>query len=214
MGRAQGQRLGGLRFRGGGLRFRGGAGPDGRAVRSGRRVAPHAGVGMEVEQRRAPGVAVLVQDEQRPLGRRARVLQQDDLLPDQFGVGLVQPAVDADRAGAGDAALEAVAEDPLQVDVGSGIAHVAGELRPAVQRRIAVEAAVRRVVVVAFDPSREPAVEGGEAGAFRRAEQGQEFGSNTAKPAFYLALPAGSYGRAWIKLVPSWAQTTARCLLR
>ncbi len=126
----------------------GGLGPGGslRLVRNGRPTASRAGVDLQIDQGRLAGFAVLVQDRQGPPGGRVGLDHQGDLLAGQAGHGLVLEAPQVDRAGAADAAHEAVAEDPPQVDVGSGIAHVVTDPCQAVQRRFAVEAAVGRMV--------------------------------------------------------------------
>ncbi|MYD93122.1 MAG: hypothetical protein F4Y02_05400 [Chloroflexi bacterium] len=63
--------------------------------------------------------------------------------------------------------------------------------RPAVQRRVAAEAAVGRVVVIAFDPGPHLAVQGVQAGTSRRAEQRPEFDPDPAEPALEFPLPSG-----------------------
>ena len=109
----------------------------------------------------------------RPAGARG-IEAQRDLLPDQRRLDLVDDTLEADRAVLMHLAFGLEQEQIVQVQGGLGEAHLLGALRPALQGRFPVEPVMRRLVVLAFDPAPEAAIEGFQALGVGRAEAAQQ----------------------------------------
>ena len=120
--------------------------------------------------------------------RRGRVLQQGHLLPDQRGVDFVEDRVQADCAILVHPALVAEAEELVEIQVRVGAAHVFRRQGPLVQRRAPVQAAVRALVVLAFQPRAPLGVERGQRTRVGLLQVRQELGPDGAEEAFDLAL--------------------------
>ena len=151
-----------------------------------------AGVGVGVEQGGLAGLLAVVQDRDGSVAGDGGVVQQDDVLADERGVDLVQGALEADGAVLADTALEAVAEERVEIGVGADEADAGGGAGPGVERGFAVEAAVGAEMVLAFAPGGPAGVEGVEAAGVVLAEQGQELHAHGAEEALDLAAVQGS----------------------
>ena len=178
------QRRGG-RFGGGVLGFVGTVG-QARAL--------DAGVGVGVEQGGLASGLASVQDRNGTVAGDGGIVQQDDVLADERGVDLVEGALEADGAVLADAALEAVAEERVEIGVGADKADAGGGAGPGIERGFAVEAAVGAEMVLAFAPGGPAGVEGVEAAGVVLAEQGQELHADGAEEAFDLAASGGLVG--------------------
>ena len=93
-------------------------------------------------------------------GGAAGSWRRNDGAPDEDGVDLVEASAEADGAVLHDAAPVLEQEHVVELRAGVGVAHVGAGGGPAVEGRVAVEAAVRGLVVVALDPRPQAAVEG------------------------------------------------------
>ena len=119
--------------------------------------------------------------------RQGRVVAQDDAFADQGGRQLEQDAVEGDGGVAVDLAGGLVAERLCQVD-GSIDRHDQMALgEPGLQRGGALQAAVRRAVILAFQPGVEALVEIGDAGQLVGVQRGQELLADGAEESFDLA---------------------------
>ena len=90
-------------------------------------------------------------------GRAGRVIAERDGLADERGVDFVHDAVEADGAVLLDLAFLLEEEDLRQV--GGRELDVRGAGGPAIDRGRAGQAAVRRIVILVFDPRPQPASE-------------------------------------------------------
>ena len=82
-------------------------------------------------------------------------MQQDDVLADKRGIDLVEGAEQADSAVLADAALEAEAKERVEIGFRCDQADVGGGAGPALERGLAVEAAMRAEMVLTL-ASRRP----------------------------------------------------------
>ena len=118
-----------------------------------------SGICVGVEAGGLSGVLSVVDDVEGPGGRRDRVVAQDDLLPDEEGIDLVEAAVQADGAIFVDAAPGLEEEDGVEVEGGVGVADACTGQRPLLEWRAPVDAAMGGVMILALDPGPEAAVE-------------------------------------------------------
>ena len=122
------------------------------------------------------------------------VLQQGHRLAHERGIDLVQGALEADGAVPVHAALELEAKQGVKIDVGPDHPDLACREGPLVKRRVVVEATVGGVVILAFDPRPESAVDRVEAAGVGGAEQGQELSPAGPKKTLYFPLPSWLIG--------------------
>src|SRR5690606_6695765 len=109
-----------------------------------------------------------------------------DGFADEGCVDFVDDAVQAHGAIFLHAALRLEEEEFIEVEAGLGIAHVAGAFRPALERRLAVEPSMRAVVIFAFGPGPQPAVEGFKRSGIGGGEGREELRAYGPEPAFEL----------------------------
>ena len=102
------------------------------------------------------------------------VVTQDHILADERCVDFVDDSVQAHRAVALDAAFGFEQEQRVEVERRIGQTHVLATQGPLVEWRALREAAVRGVMVFAFDPGPEPAVESVEALEVSRLKRRQQ----------------------------------------
>ena len=174
-------------------------------------MALHAGVGVGVEAGGGACGLGVVDDLDGPRRRRVGVVAQGDDLPDEVGIGLVEPSVQADGTVFHHAAFGLEEEEVVEVCAGVGIAHVLACERPLVERGTPVESAVGGEVVLALDPGPQGAVQGVEALGGLGGEVGEPGGAKGAEEALDFSLSGGLIGRAWIRAMPSFAHTSASC---
>ena len=148
----------------------------------GRSDAPDGGVGVRVEDRGLAGGLAVEDDLERTVGRRCGIVAQDDGAADEDGVGFVEASVEADGAVLHDAALDLEQEHVVEVGTGIGVADVGAGGGPPVQGRLAVEAPVRGLVVLAFDPGPEAADVAGGSWPTRCWNVGTRFTTGLAYP--------------------------------
>ena len=122
-----------------------------------------AGVGVGVEAGGGACPLGVADDLDGARRRCVGVVAQGDELPDEVGVDLVEPAVEADGAVFHHTAFGLEEEEVVEVGAGVGVAHVRACERPLVEGGTAVESAVGGLVVLALDPGPQGAVEGVEA---------------------------------------------------
>ena len=119
---------------------------------------------------------------------RVRVVAQGDPLPDEDGIDLVEPAVEADGAVLVYDARGLEEKDLVEVERGIGVAHAGRGERPLLERGTPVEAAMRAVVILALDPRPEAAVQRLQAVRGPRVEVGEPAGAKGSEEALDLAL--------------------------
>ena len=130
----------------------------------------------------------------RARGRRGRVVAQDDLLPDEEGIDLVEAAVQADGAILVDEAPGLEEEDLVEVEGGIGVADACTGQCPLLERRAPLDAAMGGVVILALDPGPEAAVQGLEAVQSLRIEVVEPAGAQRPEEALDLTLPSRLIG--------------------
>ena len=123
--------------------------------------------------------------------RGTRIVAQGDPFADQGGIDLVEGAIETDSAILLHLAGGLEQEQLIEILGGRGETHRLGALRPALQRRLAVEAAVRRVMVFRRQPYLQAAVECLEAVAILRGQTGQELRAQGAKKALDFPFSLG-----------------------
>ncbi len=101
----------------------------------------------------------LMHHQQGPRRRLRRVIAQRDGLSDQGGVDLVEVAVQAYGSIFVHAPLCFEQKQVIEIELRRHPAHVGGALRPFVQGRQGVDAAVWTSMILAFDPAPQLAVE-------------------------------------------------------
>ena len=99
-----------------------GAGSPG-SIRPEAVAALDGGICVGVEAGGLSGRLSVVDHVEGPAGRRPGVVAQDDVLPDQERIDLVEAAVQADGAVLVDAALDLEEEGVVEVEGGVGVAH-------------------------------------------------------------------------------------------
>ena len=104
------------------------------------------GVGVQVERRCEPRRLALVNHLYRALRRSQGIEAEDDALPAERRVDLVEPAVKAHRARLGDTPLGLEQEQVVEIDLRPGMADVLAALGPLVQRRQVVQPAMPGLV--------------------------------------------------------------------
>ena len=154
----------------------------------GRPDAAHGGVGVGVEDGGLAGGLAVEDDLQGASGGCRGVVAQDDGAADEDGVDLVESSLEADGAVLHDAAPVLEQEHVVEHRAGVGIPHAGAGGRPPVERRLAVEAAVRGLVVLAFDPRPQAAVEGPDAVERVEAEVGEPAFAEGSEPSLDLSL--------------------------
>ena len=148
-------------------------------------------VGVGIDQTRLADMAPAVVNEQAAVGRRhGGVIAQDDAFADQGGRQLEQDAVESDGGVAVDLAGDLVAERLCQVDGGIERHDEMALGEPGIQRGGALQAAVGRAVIFAFQPGVEALVEIGDAGQLVDLQRGQELLADGAEESFHF--PAAS----------------------
>ena len=154
-----------------------------------------AGVGVGVEADGGACGLALVDDCDGALWRCVWVVAQGDELPDEVGVDLEEPGVEADGAVFHDAAFGLEEEQLVEVCAGVGVAHVVAGERPLVEGGVPVESAMGRLVVLALDPGPQGAVQGIEAfGGCGGEVVGEHRGAKRAEEAFDFSLSRGLVG--------------------
>ena len=103
-------------------------------------------------------------------GGCAGIVAQRHGVADESGVDFEERAVQAHGAIALNAALGLEEEQGIQIEAWAGQAHLLGAHGPAIQRRLILEAAMRRLVILALDPGPQTAIEGLEAVGVGRGE--------------------------------------------
>ena len=117
----------------------------------------------------------------------------DDLAAEIDG-GLPQPALQAEGGVQAHPALDPGKEEALPVGLGIGGAQVEGALGEALGRGLALQGAVRSLVVFAFDPAPEPGVEFFQASDRVDGQAGLKVHLEGAKPPLLLSLGPGRVG--------------------
>ncbi len=140
-------------------------------------VATHEAVGIGVEHAGAFDELALAPDLHAARHGHAGVIAQRDGVADQGGIDFEQGAVQADSVIALHAALGLDLEQDIQIDSGAGQAgsrRASGRTHgPALERAVAVQAAMRAVVIFALDPGPQAAVQVVQAGGIDVAQSGQ-----------------------------------------
>jgi hypothetical protein len=119
------------------------------------------GVGIERPGERAR--LLRVPDFNRSPGRCGGIVAQGNVFSDERGIHLIDDAVEAHGAVFLDLALGLEEEDLVEVQGRVWEVHLIGAAGPALQRGLPLQGAVGGVVVLAFDPRPEAAVERFEA---------------------------------------------------
>ena len=101
------------------------------------------------------------------------IVAQGHARTDQAGIDLVHASVQRDRAVVLHRALILEQKQIVKIHLRIGVANLGGTARPALQRRVMVQATMRTVVILAFDPAGQPSVQGGKAGAVGGHQAGQ-----------------------------------------
>jgi hypothetical protein len=120
-----------------------------------------------------------------PSCRRERLVSEHDRPVDQVSVDLVQPAIEAHEPILSDFALGFEEKDV--VDVSLGRSDIVREPGPSIQRRF-VEGGMRCLMILAFDPRPEPAIERLEGAEIIVAEPDKEPAAYCPKEPLDLSL--------------------------
>jgi len=156
-------------------------------------VAAHEAVGVGIDGLGGLDEAAAVMDLDAALPAHGVVPEQDGLA-DQRGIDLVGDAVQTDRA--------VLLDFPLLLEE-KEIAEIArqrdrpGVARPAIRRRVAVEAAVRGLVVLAFDTRPQASIERLEVVGVRLRQGRQQLEAHRPKPALELPFRQSSQMHTW-----------------
>ena len=151
-------------------------------------VAAHEAIGVGIDRFRGPGRPPL--DHDGDAARQAGgVVAERDGLADEGGVDLEDDAVETDGAVGLDLALFLEEEEGREVLRRER--DVAGGGGPALAGRRVLQAPVRRVEILVFDPGREPLIQRVQGAGVVVQERGEELEADRPKPALQLALSLG-----------------------
>ena len=146
------------------------------------------GVGVGIEGFGELDVKAIVPDFDRTSWGCGGVIAHGDVFADERGVDLVDGAVQTQCSVFLDPVFGLEEEQLVEVEGGLWVSDFVGRLCPALEWSLAIESAMRGVMVLAFDKGPEFAVEGFEGGGVIGAEVSQQLGANGSEPALDVSF--------------------------